>query len=59
MAVIPSRGRLAIDEWERVKALGVGIFGLSALAGLTIEGTVASIVSEMAVSGIRHWLKIP
>lgn len=47
-----------IDEWKRMKTLGVGISGLIALAGLTIGGIVAY-MSETAVSGIRHWLKIP
>ena len=48
----------AIEEWKRMKTLGVGISGLIALAGLTIGGIVAY-MSETAVSGIRHWLKIP
>lgn len=47
----------AIEEWKRMKTLGVGISGLIALAGLTIGGIVAY-MSETAVSGIRHWLKI-
>jgi hypothetical protein len=47
----------AIEEWKRIKTLGVGISGLIALAGLTIGGIVAY-MSETAVSGIRHWLKI-
>lgn len=47
----------AIDEWKRMKTLGVGISGLIALAGLTI-GDIVAYMSETAVSGIRHWLKI-
>jgi hypothetical protein len=47
-----------IEEWKRMKTLGVGISGLIAFAGLTIGGIVAY-VSETAVSGVRHWLKIP
>lgn len=39
-----------------MKSLCVGISGL--IAGLTIGGIVAY-MSETAVSGIRHWLKIP
>lgn len=48
----------ALEEWKRMKTLGVGISGLIALAGLTIGGIVAY-MSETAVTGIRHWLKIP
>lgn len=48
----------ALEEWKRTKTLGVGISGLIALAGLTIGGIVAY-MSETAVTGIRHWLKIP
>ncbi len=48
----------ALEDWKRLKTLGVGISGLIALAGLTIGGIVAY-MSETAVSGIRHWLKIP
>jgi hypothetical protein len=46
-----------IAEWRRMKTLGLGIAGLIAMAGLTIGGIVAY-MSETAVSGIRHWLKI-
>jgi hypothetical protein len=48
----------ALDEWKRIITFGVGISGLNALADLTTGGIVAY-VSEKAVSGIRHWLKIP
>jgi len=47
-----------IAEWRRMKTLGLGIAGLIAMAGLTVGGIVAH-MSETAVSGIRHWLKIP
>ncbi|WP_426238190.1 DUF1515 domain-containing protein [Pararhizobium sp. DWP1-1-3] len=47
-----------VAEWQRMKTLGLGMAGLIALAGLTIGGIVAY-MSETAVSGIRHWLKIP
>lgn len=47
----------ALDEWKRLKTLGVGISGLIALAGLTIGGMVAY-ASDGAVAWIRHWLKI-
>ncbi|ASS57562.1 DUF1515 domain-containing protein [Rhizobium leguminosarum bv. viciae] len=47
----------ALDEWKRLKTLGVGISGLIALAGLTIGGMVAY-ASDGAVAWVRHWLKI-
>ncbi|MDM9619068.1 DUF1515 domain-containing protein [Rhizobium sp. S96] len=47
----------AIDEWKRMKALGVGISGLIALAGLTIGGIVAW-ASDGAIAALRHWLRI-
>lgn len=46
-----------LDEWKRMKAIGYGISGLIALAGLTIGGIVAS-ASDGAVAALRHWLKI-
>lgn len=46
-----------VDEWKRMKTLGVGISGLIALAGLTVGGIVAYI-GDGAVAAIRHWLKI-
>lgn len=47
----------AIEEWKRMKALGYGISGLIALAGLTIGGVVAW-ASDGAVAALRHWLRI-
>ncbi len=47
----------ALEEWKRMKSLGVGISGLIAFAGLTIGGIVAYI-GDGAVAAIRHWLKI-
>lgn len=47
----------ALEEWKRMKTLGVGISGLIAFAGLTIGGIVAYI-GDGAVAAIRHWLKI-
>jgi hypothetical protein len=47
----------ALDEWKRLKTLGVGISGLIALAGLTTGGIIAY-MSDGAVTWIRHWLKI-
>ncbi|MBX5190109.1 DUF1515 domain-containing protein [Rhizobium sp. NZLR3b] len=46
-----------LEEWKRLKALGYGISGLIAFAGLTIGGMVAY-ASDGAVAWLRHWLKI-
>jgi hypothetical protein len=47
----------ALDDWRRIKTLGVGISGLIAIAGLTVGGIVAS-ASDGVVAWLRHWLKI-
>ena len=47
----------ALEEWKRMKTIGVGISGLIALAGLTIGGLIAW-VGDAAVTAIRAWLKI-
>lgn len=50
--------RPALDEWSRLKALGYGISGLIAFAGLVVGGFV-SWASDGALSAIKHWLRIP
>ncbi|MGZ2501719.1 DUF1515 domain-containing protein [Rhizobium leguminosarum] len=47
----------ALEEWKRMKALGYGISGLIAFAGLTIGGMIAY-ASDGAVAALRHWLRI-
>jgi ferritin-like protein len=47
----------AIEEWKRMKTLGVGISGLIAFAGLTI-GSLVAWAGDTAVGAIRAWLKI-
>ncbi|MEH2700528.1 MULTISPECIES: DUF1515 domain-containing protein [Rhizobium] len=47
----------ALDEWKRMKAVGYGISGLIAFAGLTTGGIIAY-ASDGAVAAFRHWLKI-
>ena len=47
----------AIEEWRRMKTLGVGISGLIAFAGLTI-GSLVAWAGDTAVGAIRAWLKI-
>ncbi|MDR9813125.1 DUF1515 domain-containing protein [Rhizobium hidalgonense] len=48
----------ALDDWRRIKTLGVGISGLIAIAGLTAGATITW-ASDGAVAWLRHWLKIP
>ncbi|ANL48634.1 hypothetical protein AMC87_CH04013 [Rhizobium phaseoli] len=47
----------ALDDWRRIKTLGVGISGLIAIAGLTAGATITW-MSDGAVAWVRHWLKI-
>jgi glucose-6-phosphate isomerase len=47
----------ALEEWRRMRTIGIGISGLIAFAGLTIGGII-TYVGDGAVSAIRHWLKI-
>lgn len=48
----------ALEEWKRMKTLGVGFSGLVAFSGLTI-GAIIAWAGESALTTIRHWLKIP
>jgi glucose-6-phosphate isomerase len=47
----------ALEEWRRMRTIGIGISGLIAFAGLTIGGII-TYMSDGAVSALRHWLKI-
>lgn len=47
----------ALEEWKRMRTIGIGISGLIAFAGLTIGGII-TYVGDGAVSALRHWLKI-
>jgi hypothetical protein len=47
----------AIEEWRRMKTLGIGVSGLIAFAGLTIGGVLAW-AGDAAIAAIRHWLKL-
>lgn len=47
----------ALEEWKRMKTLGVGISGLIALAGLTI-GSLVAWAGDTASAAIRAWLRI-
>lgn len=47
----------SVKEWQRMKALGIGLTGLLALGGLSI-GAVLIWMSETAANAVRHWLKL-
>jgi hypothetical protein len=47
----------ALEEWKRMKAVGYGVSGLIAFAGLT-TGAIVTWMSDGAVGAMRHWLKI-
>jgi hypothetical protein len=48
----------SLEDWKRMKALGIGIAGLLALGGLSV-GAALMWASDAASTAIRHWLKIP
>lgn len=48
----------SLEEWKRMKTLGIGIAGLLALGGLSV-GAMLMWASDTASTAIRHWLKIP
>lgn len=47
----------SIDEWARMKTIGIGIVGLLALGGLSV-GAALVWMGDAAVTAVRHWLKI-
>jgi len=47
-----------VDEWRRIKAIGIGLVGLLALGGVSV-GAALSWAGESVVSTIRVWLRIP
>lgn len=51
-AITPS-----VEEWKRIRNIGIGITGLIAIGGLSV-GAVLTWASETAVTTIRHWLRI-
>lgn len=46
-----------IEEWKRLKTLGMGISGLLVVAGITV-GSVVVAAGDAAVTAIRAWLRI-
>lgn len=47
----------SIEDWKRIKNLGLGIAGILAMGGLTVGATM-SWAGETVVTFIRRWLKV-
>lgn len=47
-----------VDEWKRIRAIGIGFAGLLALGGVSL-GAMAMYAGETLVNAVRHWLRIP
>jgi len=47
-----------VEEWRRIKTIGVGLVGLLALGGLSV-GAFLSWTGESAVNAARAWLRLP
>jgi len=47
-----------IDEWRRIRAIGIGIVGLLALGGMSV-GAAFAWAGEAMVGAVRHWLRLP
>lgn len=47
----------AIEDWKRMKTLGVGLVGLLALGGLSV-GAFLTWAGETAAEAVRRWLGI-
>ncbi|GGF24200.1 hypothetical protein GCM10011321_14460 [Youhaiella tibetensis] len=46
-----------VDEWRRIKTIGIGLVGLLALGGLSV-GAALAWAGEGAVNAVRAWLRI-
>lgn len=46
-----------IDEWRRIRAIGIGLVGLLALGGMSV-GAALAWAGESVVNAIRSWLRI-
>lgn len=46
-----------LDEWRRIRAIGIGLVGLLALGGMSV-GAALAWAGESVVNAIRHWLRI-
>ena len=46
-----------VDEWKRIRALGLGIVALLAVGGVSV-GAFLAYAGEAAVNAVRAWLRI-
>jgi len=46
-----------VDEWRRIRQLGLGIVGLMTAGGLTV-GAILAAGGNWLVDMIRHWLRL-
>lgn len=47
----------SLEEWKRMRTLGLGLVSLLAIGGLSV-GAALSYMGDGAVAIIRHWLRI-
>ncbi|RJT42015.1 DUF1515 domain-containing protein [Mesorhizobium waimense] len=47
----------SLEDWKRMKSLGIGIAGLLAVGGLSF-GAFLMWAGDAAVTAVRHWLRI-
>jgi hypothetical protein len=46
-----------VDEWRRIRQLGLGIVGLMTAGGITV-GAILAAGGNWLVDLIRHWLRL-
>ncbi len=46
-----------VEEWKRIRAIGLGLVGLLAIGGISL-GAAAAWAGEAIVNTIRAWLRI-
>lgn len=46
-----------LEEWRRIRAIGIGLVGLLALGGMSV-GAALAWAGESVVNAVRHWLRI-
>lgn len=47
-----------VEEWRRIRAIGLGIVGLLTIGGLSVGAAIAW-AGEAVASIVRGWLKLP